>query len=54
MKDPTINRIRSIRHVISKEFQHNPEKLIKYYIKLQKQFQRKGIPSSISRRLISL
>ena len=35
IEDPTINRIRSARHIISKEFQHNPEKLIKYYIELQ-------------------
>jgi hypothetical protein len=33
--DPTIDRIRKIRHEISKEYEHDPKKLIKYYIKHQ-------------------
>ena len=41
IKDPTIDRIRSVRHAISKEFQHNPEMLIKYYIELQKKHQKR-------------
>ena len=41
IEDPTINRIRSARHISSKEFQHNPEKLIKYYIELQKKHQKR-------------
>ena len=37
--DPTILRIRKARHQISKRFNHNPKKLIEYYIKLQKRHQ---------------
>jgi len=48
IKDPTIDRIRSIRHIISKEFHHNPEKLIKYYIELQKKHQKRLIKPSDS------
>ena len=35
--DPTIERIRKVRHGISEMHQHDPEKLIRYYIQLQKQ-----------------
>jgi len=32
-KDPVIDRVREIRHAISKEFGHDPRKLIDYYRK---------------------
>jgi hypothetical protein len=37
--DPTIDEIRKIRHQISKRFNHDPEKIMEYYIKLQQKYQ---------------
>jgi hypothetical protein len=37
-KDEAIEQIREIRHQISEEHQHDPEKLVDYYIELQKQY----------------
>ncbi len=37
-QDPTIERIRQIRHEISEECGHNPKKLVGYYMKYQKKF----------------
>ncbi len=34
--DPTIKRIRETRHRISEKFNHDPKKIIEYYIKAQK------------------
>ncbi len=34
--DPVIDRIRNIRHEISEKCGHKPEKLIDYYMELQK------------------
>ncbi len=34
--DPTITRIRKSRHRISAKFDHDPEKLVKYYMRRQK------------------
>lgn len=36
--DPTIERIRRIRHEISEECNHDPKKLIEYYRKYQQKF----------------
>lgn len=33
--DPVIDRVRKIRHKISEKFQHDPNKIIKYYIDMQ-------------------
>ena len=38
-EDLAIKRIREVRHKISKEFDHNPQKLIEYYIEFQKNYQ---------------
>lgn len=36
MKDnPTISRIRQVRHLISEEVGHDPKTLVQYYIHLQ-------------------
>jgi len=35
--DPTLDRIRRVRHEISAEFGHDPYKLVEYYIGLQEQ-----------------
>ena len=37
--DPAIERIREVRHQISEEHGHDPQKLVNYYIELQKQYQ---------------
>ena len=37
--DPTIARIRETRHQISERFGHDPQKLIAYYVGLQKKYQ---------------
>ena len=40
MKDnPTISRIREARHRISEKCDHDPQKLVAYYIDLQKKHQ---------------
>jgi|APSaa5957512576_1039674.scaffolds.fasta_scaffold306484_1 uncharacterized protein (DUF927 family) len=38
--DPTIDRIRKIRHEISEEYGHDPKKLIEYYIKHQQKYKK--------------
>jgi hypothetical protein len=35
--DPTIKRIREARHKISERFNHDPKKLVAYYIERQKE-----------------
>lgn len=37
--DPTIERIREIRHRISEEHSHDPQKIVEYYLELQKKYQ---------------
>ena len=37
-KDEAIDQIREIRHIISEENGHNPQRLVDYYIELQKQY----------------
>jgi len=36
--DPTIERIRQIRHQISEECGHDPQQLLEYYLKYQQQY----------------
>lgn len=36
--DPPIDHIREVRHQISAEFGHDPEKLVAFYAKLEKEF----------------
>jgi hypothetical protein len=36
--DPVIDEIREIRHRISERFDHDPARLVAYYIELQKQY----------------
>ena len=36
--DPTIERIRQIRHQISEECGHDPQQLVEYYMKYQQQY----------------
>lgn len=42
--DPTIARIREIRHRISEECGHDPHKLVARYIEMQKQHQSQLMP----------
>jgi len=42
-QDPTIERIRRIRHEISEECKHDPKKLVGYYMKYQQKFHGKVI-----------
>ena len=39
--DPTLSRIREVRHQISEECGHDPKKLVAYYMKRQRQAQEK-------------
>ena len=43
--DPSIERVRKVRHQISSEFDHDPKQLIQYYIQLQKKHQSRIIDS---------
>ncbi len=37
--DPAIARIRETRHLISQKCGHDPQKVVEYYIELQKRYQ---------------
>lgn len=37
LSDPVIDEIRQVRHEISAEFDHDPVRLVAYYMELQKQ-----------------
>lgn len=37
--DPAIEQIREMRHRISEEHEHDPKKLVSYYVELQKKYQ---------------
>ncbi len=36
--DPVIDEVREVRHQISARFDHDPERLVAYYMELQEQF----------------
>ena len=36
--DPVIEEVREIRHRISERFNHDPSRLVAYYMELQKQY----------------
>jgi hypothetical protein len=36
--DPAITRIHEVRHCISKQFDHDPKKLVEHYMRLQAQY----------------
>jgi hypothetical protein len=42
-KDPIIDEIRKVRHQISEAHDHDPKKVIDYYIELQKKYGKKHI-----------
>ena len=37
-KDPTVERIREVRHQISAEFDHDPKKLMSHYRDMEKKY----------------
>lgn len=36
--DPVIEEIRQVRHRISERFAHDPDRIVAYYMELQKQY----------------
>lgn len=41
LDDSVLQQIREIRHQISQNNQHDPQKLIKYYLELQEEYKQK-------------
>ena len=41
--DPVIDEIREVRHRISARFDHDPERLVAYYIELPRRYQNRLI-----------
>jgi hypothetical protein len=39
--DPVINEIRAVRRLISARFDHDPKKIVEYYIKLQEKYRQR-------------
>ncbi len=46
--DPIISQIRKTRHEISERFNHDPQKIVEYYIELQKQYKDRLLDESKS------
>ena len=46
MDDAIITKIREARHQISEEHAHDPQKVVAYYIELQKQYSQRLLESS--------
>lgn len=44
--DPTIERIRRIRHEISEQCDHDPQKIVEYYMRYQRKFADRLIKSA--------
>ncbi len=44
--DPTITRIRETRRRISQKCDHSPQKVVEYYIELQKRYQHRLLVES--------
>lgn len=56
--DPAIDDVRAVRRRVSQQFGHDPERLIAYYLELQKQYRHRLIgepaPAVHERRLPTL
>ena len=50
--DPVIDEIREIRHRSSARFDHDPERLVAYYIELQRRYQDRLIEAEKSPKAI--
>jgi thymidylate kinase len=44
--DPTIERIRETRHRISEEHGHDPQRVVEYYLELQKKYKQRLLEDS--------
>lgn len=44
--DPVIDEIREVRHCISERFDHDPARLVAYYMEMQKQYQSRLIETA--------
>jgi len=44
--DPVIDEIREIRHRISARFGHDPERLFKHYLQVQKEYRERLVDGS--------
>ncbi|MCX6027943.1 MAG: hypothetical protein NT169_01410 [Chloroflexi bacterium] len=47
--DPAIAEIREVRHRISERFGHDPQRIVAYYIELQKKYQHRLLVDSESK-----
>ena len=52
--DPVIDEIREVRHRISARFDHDPERLVAYYIELQRRYQDRLIEAEKSPKAIPI
>ena len=43
--DPVIDEVRAVRHEISARFDHDPERLVAYYMELQERYRERLIES---------
>lgn len=44
--DPAVDEIREVRHRISARFDHDPARLVAYYMKLQEQYRDRLVDTS--------
>jgi hypothetical protein len=44
--DPVVDEIREIRHSISARFDHDPERLVAYYVELQKRYRERLVQTA--------
>jgi hypothetical protein len=51
--DPGVDEVREIRHDISARFDHDPAKLVAYYVELQKKYQSRLVDSEQPRNRAS-
>ena len=47
LTDPVIDEIRELRHRISARFDHDPTRLVSYYLEMQKQYQDRLIETEL-------
>ena len=50
--DPVLDEIREVRHRISARFDHDPERLVAYYIELQRRYQGRLIETEKSPKAV--
>ncbi|MCA1789485.1 MAG: hypothetical protein LC667_06405 [Thioalkalivibrio sp.] len=46
MSDPAIDEVRAARRRISQRFDHDPARLVSYYIELQEKYKERLLPGS--------